>query len=58
MKAGQEYVIEVVRGTERLTLKITPSSKDKEQDSRFHGFQVALIRALILLEAYQRGSRS
>ena len=24
MKAGQEYVIEVVRGTERLTLKITP----------------------------------
>jgi Zn-dependent M28 family amino/carboxypeptidase len=24
MKAGQEYVVEVVRGTERLTLKITP----------------------------------
>ena len=24
MKAGQEYVIEVMRGTERLTLKITP----------------------------------
>ena len=24
MKAGEEYVIEVVRGTERLTLKITP----------------------------------
>jgi Zn-dependent M28 family amino/carboxypeptidase len=27
MKAGQEYVIEVVRGTERLTLKITPAAR-------------------------------
>jgi len=27
MKAGQEYVIEVVRGTERLTLKITPEAR-------------------------------
>lgn len=27
MKAGQEYVLEVVRGTERLTLKITPASR-------------------------------
>ena len=24
MKAGQEYVVEVMRGTEKLTLKITP----------------------------------
>jgi len=28
MKAGQEYVIEVVRGTERLTLKITPAGRN------------------------------
>jgi len=28
MKAGQEYVIEVVRGTERLTLKITPAARN------------------------------
>jgi Zn-dependent M28 family amino/carboxypeptidase len=27
MKAGQEYVFEVVRGTERLTLKITPAAR-------------------------------
>jgi len=27
MKAGEEYVFEVVRGTERLTLKITPAEK-------------------------------
>lgn len=27
MKAGQEYVIEVMRGTERLTLKITPIAR-------------------------------
>ncbi len=27
MKAGQEYVVEVVRGTERLTLKITPEAR-------------------------------
>ena len=27
MKAGQEYMIEVVRGTERLTLKITPAAR-------------------------------
>jgi hypothetical protein len=27
MKAGQEYVIEVLRGTERLTLKITPAAR-------------------------------
>jgi hypothetical protein len=27
MKAGQEYVIEVMRGSERLTLKITPEAK-------------------------------
>ena len=27
MKAGQEYVIEVMRGTERLTLKITPGAR-------------------------------
>jgi len=27
MKAGQEYMVEVVRGTERLTLKITPISR-------------------------------
>ncbi len=25
MKAGQEYEVEVVRGSERLTLKITPA---------------------------------
>jgi S1-C subfamily serine protease len=24
MKAGEEYVIEIIRGTDRLTLKITP----------------------------------
>jgi S1-C subfamily serine protease len=28
MKAGQEYVVEVVRGTERLTLKITPAARN------------------------------
>jgi aminopeptidase YwaD len=28
MKAGQEYVIEVVRGPERLTLKITPQARN------------------------------
>lgn len=27
MKAGQEYVVEVVRGTEKLTLKITPAAR-------------------------------
>ena len=27
MKAGQEYVVEVLRGTERLTLKITPEAR-------------------------------
>ena len=27
MKAGQEYVIEVVRGSEKLTLKITPEAR-------------------------------
>jgi S1-C subfamily serine protease len=27
MKAGQEYGIEVLRGTERLTLKITPAAR-------------------------------
>ena len=27
MKAGQEYVLEVMRGTERLTLKITPEAR-------------------------------
>ena len=27
MKGGQEYEIEVVRGTERLKLKITPESR-------------------------------
>lgn len=27
MKAGQEYVFEVMRGTERLTLKITPQAR-------------------------------
>ena len=27
MKAGQEYVVEVMRGTERLTLKITPEAR-------------------------------
>lgn len=27
MKAGQEYVVEIVRGTERLTLKITPAAR-------------------------------
>jgi len=27
MKAGQEYVFEVMRGTERLTLKITPATR-------------------------------
>ena len=27
MKAGQEYVLEVVRGAERLTLKITPEAR-------------------------------
>ena len=27
MKAGQEYVFEVMRGTERLTLKITPAAR-------------------------------
>lgn len=27
MKAGEEYVIEVMRGTERLTLKITPAER-------------------------------
>ena len=27
MKAGQEYVFEVIRGTERLTLKITPAGR-------------------------------
>ena len=27
MKAGQEYVIEVMRGTEKLTLKITPAAR-------------------------------
>jgi aminopeptidase YwaD len=28
MKAGQEYVFEVMRGTERLTLKITPAGRN------------------------------
>ena len=28
MKAGQEYVIEVVRGSEKLTLKITPQARN------------------------------
>jgi len=28
MKAGQEYVFEVMRGTERLTLKITPAARN------------------------------
>jgi len=27
MKAGQEYVVEVVRGSEKLTLKITPAAR-------------------------------
>jgi Peptidase family M28/PDZ domain len=27
MKAGQEYVFEVIRGTERLTLKVTPEGR-------------------------------
>lgn len=27
MKAGQEYVVEVMRGTEKLTLKITPEAR-------------------------------
>jgi S1-C subfamily serine protease len=27
MKAGQEYVIEVKRGSEKLTLKITPEAR-------------------------------
>ena len=27
MKAGEEYVVEVIRGTDRLTLKITPISR-------------------------------
>ena len=27
MKAGQEYEVEVVRGTERLTLKLTPAAR-------------------------------
>jgi aminopeptidase YwaD len=27
MKAGQEYEVEVIRGTERLTLKITPAAR-------------------------------
>jgi len=27
MKAGEEYVVEVLRGTDRLTLKITPASR-------------------------------
>jgi aminopeptidase YwaD len=27
MKAGQEYAVEVIRGTERLTLKITPAAR-------------------------------
>ena len=27
MKAGQEYVVEVIRGTEKLTLKITPEAR-------------------------------
>jgi hypothetical protein len=27
MKAGEEYVVEVVRGTERLTLKLTPEAR-------------------------------
>ena len=28
MKAGQEYVIEVMRGSEKLTLKITPAARN------------------------------
>ena len=28
MKAGQEYVIEVMRGTEKLTLKIKPEARN------------------------------
>jgi len=27
MKAGQEYVFEVLRGTQRLTLKVTPQAR-------------------------------
>ena len=27
MKAGQEYVFEVVRGTEKLSLKVTPEGR-------------------------------
>jgi hypothetical protein len=27
MKAGQEYEVEVIRGSERLTLKITPEAR-------------------------------
>jgi S1-C subfamily serine protease len=27
MKAGQEYEVEVVRGTDRLTLRITPAAR-------------------------------
>jgi aminopeptidase YwaD len=27
MKAGQEYEVEIVRGSERLTLKITPAAR-------------------------------
>jgi hypothetical protein len=27
MKAGEEYEVEVMRGTERLTLKITPAAR-------------------------------
>jgi len=27
MKAGQEYEVEIVRGSERLTLRITPAAK-------------------------------
>ena len=27
MKAGQEYVVEVMRGTEKLTLKIVPAER-------------------------------
>ena len=27
MKAGQEYVFEVMRGSEKLTLKVTPEAR-------------------------------
>jgi S1-C subfamily serine protease len=27
MKAGQEYTVELMRGTEKLTLKITPEAR-------------------------------